>query len=74
MELRLYTWDKVGVMALSFIEQRIAQMNSYLKGLESQVEAKTRILDQKFGERSSFANVLNKFTFNKRNLKKNLSV
>jgi len=62
MELRLYTWDKVGVMALSFIEQRIAQMNSYLKGLESQVEAKTRILDQKFGERASFANVLNKFT------------
>lgn len=62
MELRFYTWDKVGVMALSFIEQRIAQMNSYLKGLESQVEAKTRILDQKFGERASFANVLNKFT------------
>lgn len=48
-------------MALSFIEQRIAQMNSYLKGLESQVEAKTKVLDQKFGDRASFANVLNKF-------------
>lgn len=70
-------------MALSFIEQRISQMNSYLKGLESQVEAKTRILDQKFGERASFANILNKFvdagktetnkTASQKNLTTNLS-
>lgn len=48
-------------MALSFIEQRLAQMNSYLKGLESQVEAKTKALDQKLSDTGSFANVLNKF-------------